>query len=280
MNIDVFFDDDTFTFTYVVSCPNTSQAAVIDPVLNFDPYTGKTSTHSIDKVEAYINDNHLSLEYILETHVHADHLTGAKKLKERLGGTIAIGEHIEKVIKHWAPIFNHPVSKHQFDKLLKDNEVFNIGELNVKVLHTPGHTPACISYYIQDAVFTGDTIFMPHLGTARADFPGGSAETLYDSIHKLYALSDNTRLFVCHDYPQSGDKPKYMTTVKAQKETNIMLDASISKTEFVEKRHARDVTLAAPKLLLPSIQVNMHAGHLPAAESNGIQYIKIPLNQL
>ncbi len=280
MNIKAFFDNDTFTFTYVVSDQGTKQCAVIDPVLNIDLASGRTSTQSVDIVEQYINDQGLNLEWILETHAHADHLSGAQLIKQRLGGKIAIGEHIADVIAYWSPIFNHPVGEIAFDHLLKDGDSINIGNLDVVIMHTPGHTPACVSYLIEDCVFTGDTIFMPHLGTARADFPGGSAETLYDSIQKILALPDSTKIFVGHDYPEANCKENFMVTVKEQKEHNKMINAKVTKAEFLAGRKARDLSLPPPKLLLPSIQVNMHAGKLPEAEDNQVQYLKIPLKQL
>lgn len=284
MQIHHFFDNDTATFTYVVSDPATKKCAIIDPVLDYDMFAGKTSTTSSDKVISYVKEHGLSVEWILETHAHADHLTGSHYLKEKLGGKIGIGEHIKEVLKFWVPLFNTvhdtPLDGSQFDHLFKDGEVFAIGSIEVKVMHTPGHTPACVSYLIGDAAFVGDTIFMPYVGTARTDFPGGSAATLYQSIHKLLSLPETTKIYTCHDYPPQGQPEGYVSTVADQKTKNSMVHDGVSEAEYVAARNAKDVGKAVPRLLLPSIQVNLRAGDLGKTEANGVQYIKIPLNKL
>lgn len=277
-----FFDIETATFSYIVSDPSTKKCAVIDPVLNFDLASGKTSTTAIELLIEYIRRQELTLDWILETHAHADHLTGAHVLKERLGGKIGIGANITEVLGLGLKLFNDTAIAQdgsQFDVLFKEGHSFNIGSVEVKVLHTPGHTPACICYLIEDAIFVGDTIFMPHLGTARTDFPGGSAEQLYDSIQKILSLANQTRIFVGHDYPAKGIEPSAVTTVEAQKAQNIMINQSISKADFIAKRNQRDASLAVPKLLLPALQVNLRAGQLPKPQSNQVSYLKIPLNQ-
>lgn len=284
MKIQHFFDDDTATFTYVISDEATGRCAIIDPVLNLDMASGRTSTVSADEVIDYAQKNSLSVEWILETHVHADHLTGAHYLKEKLGSKIGIGEHIKEVLKFWIPLFNTahdtPLDGSQFDHLFKDGEIFNIGSIEVKVLHTPGHTPACISYLMGDVVFVGDTIFMPYVGTARTDFPGGSAKTLYHSIQKLLSLPKDTKIFTCHDYPPQGQGEAYVSTIAEQKSCNIMVHDGVSEQEYVAARNAKDKGKAVPRLLLPSIQVNMRAGSLGKPEENGVQYVKIPLNKI
>lgn len=284
MKIEHFFDKDTATFTYVVSDPKTSKCVIIDSVLDYDMNAGKTTTVSADKVIAYVKEQGLSVEWILETHVHADHLTASHYLKEKLGGKIGIGEHIKEVLKFWVPLFNTahdtPLDGSQFDHLFQDGESFRIGLIDVKVMHTPGHTPACLTYLMEDAAFVGDTIFMPYVGTARTDFPGGSAQTLYHSIQKLLSLPENTRIFTCHDYPPQGQSENYVSTVAEQKAKNSMVHDGISEAEYVAVRNAKDVGKAVPRLLLPSIQVNLRAGDLGKAEANGVQYMKIPLNKL
>lgn len=284
MHIHHFFDPNTSTFTYVVSDPATQKCAIIDPVLDYDMSAGKTSTSSADPVIAYVKEQKLEVEWILETHAHADHLTGSHYLKEELGGKIGIGEHIKEVLTFWVPMFNTeadtPLDGSQFDHLFKDGEIFKIGSLEVKVMHTPGHTPACLTYLIADAAFVGDTIFMPYVGTARTDFPGGSAQTLYQSIQKLLALPDDTKIYTCHDYPPEGEDVHYVSTVAEQKANNIMVHDGVSEAQYVAARNAKDVGKAVPRLLLPSIQVNLRAGGLGNPEDNGVQYIKIPLNRL
>lgn len=284
MHIEPFFDKDTATFTYVVSDPESKACAIIDPVLDYDMNAGKTSTASADAVIDYVKKNQLKVEWILETHAHADHLTGASYLKEKLGGKTGIGEHIKDVLTYWVPLFNTghdtPIDGSQFDHLFRDGEAFTIGHINVKVMHTPGHTPACVSYLMGDAVFVGDTIFMPYVGTARTDFPGGSAQTLYRSIQKILSLPEDTRIYTCHDYPPQGQDEGYMSTVAQQKAGNSMVHDGVSEADYVAARNAKDKGKPVPRLLLPSLQVNMRAGGLGKAEANGIQYMKIPLNKL
>jgi glyoxylase-like metal-dependent hydrolase (beta-lactamase superfamily II) len=284
MKIEHFFDHDTATFTYVVSDPKTNKCAIIDSVLNYDMSAGKTSTKSADIIINHITDNNLTVEWILETHAHADHLTASHYLREKLGGKIAMGEKITEVLEFWVPLFNieddTPLDGSQFDHLFKDGEIFHIGSIEVKVMHTPGHTPACVTYLIEDAAFAGDTIFMPYVGTARTDFPGGSAETLYQSIQKILSLPENTRVFTGHDYPTQGNQEKHISTVAEQKKKNIMVNDSVSKEQYVTARNAKDVGKTVPRLLLPAIQINLRAGDLGKREKNGVQYIKVPLNKL
>jgi glyoxylase-like metal-dependent hydrolase (beta-lactamase superfamily II) len=284
MNIKSFFDANTSTITYVVSDPETKHCAIIDSVHNFDLHSGKVSAESADEVIHYITAMNLQVEWILETHVHADHLTAASYLKEKVGGKIGIGQNIIKVLEHWIPVFNTssdtPSDGSQFDVLFPDGAEFKIGNLTVKVMHTPGHTPDSISYLINDAVFVGDTIFMPYGGTARTDFPGGSAESLYHSIQKIYALPDQTRIFMCHDYPPEGNDPAWESTVLAQKKHNTMINSSVTESEFIAARNKKDINKPVPKLLLPSIQVNLRTGNLGSFDENHTQYIKIPINKL
>jgi glyoxylase-like metal-dependent hydrolase (beta-lactamase superfamily II) len=279
--IQAFFDEATNTVTYLVSDPATRQAAVIDPVLDYDHRSGKVSTASADQVLTAAAAQALDVAWILETHAHADHLSAAPYLKSRTGALVAIGEHICDVQTIFRPVFNlDDVSGNgaEFDRLLRDGETLSIGDLTVDVLHTPGHTPACVSYRIGDAVFVGDTLFMPDYGTARADFPGGSASTLYQSIQKLLALPPATRLFMCHDYKAPGrDSYAWESTVAEEHARNVHVHEGVSADEFVAMRQRRDSTLAAPTLLLPSIQVNIRAGRWPEAESNGVRYLKIPM---
>lgn len=284
MKLDVkfFFDKQTATFTYIVFDASTKKAAVIDSVLNYDQFSGKSNTSSADEIITYINHNHLTLEWILETHLHADHLTAAHYIREQLGGKIGIGSRIKDALNLWVPLFNTahdtPVDASQFDVLFEDNASFKIGDLNVTVLHTPGHTPTCSCYLIEDAIFVGDTIFMPDVGTARTDFPGGSASALYDSIQRILSLPDETRIFTCHDYPPEGREVGCLSTVKTQKESNILINKTVSKEQYVAARNKRDIGKEVPKLLFPSLQVNLRAGTFGKAENNGRQYIKIPVN--
>lgn len=281
MRIQAFFDADTHTVTYLVADARTGQAAIIDPVLDYDPRSGKVSLDSANRVLAAVERAGVQVVWILETHAHADHLSAAPYLKQRTGAQVGIGEHIREVQKIFRPVFNLQGiggDGSEFDHLFRDGERFAIGELQVEVMHTPGHTPACVSYRIEDAVFVGDTLFMPDYGTARADFPGGDAATLYRSIQKLLALPPQTRLFMCHDYlPEGRQAYVWETTVAEQRAHNIHVGGEVSEQAFVEMRRGRDATLAAPVLLLPSIQVNVRAGRLPAAEDNGTRYLKIPL---
>ncbi len=284
MKIQNFYDKDTATFTYVVSDVATNKCAVIDSVLNYDMHSGRTSTASADAVIDYIRDNNLQLQWILETHIHADHLTAASYIKEKLGGKIAIGEKIKEVAQFWVPLFNNhkdtPIDGSQFDHLFLDGEKFYIGNLEVSVMHTPGHTPACAVYLIQDCVFVGDTIFLPRMGTARADFPGGSATTLYQSIKKILSLPAQTKIYVCHDYPANGQEPQFLCTVADQNRDNILINDKVSEAEYVENRSKRDATLAVPKLLFPALQINLRTGKFGDAEANSVQYVKIPLNKI
>lgn len=282
--IQEFFDADSNTYSYIVFCPNTKVAAVIDPVLNFDAAAGRTDTAGADRIIAYLELHQLSLHWILETHVHADHLSATPYLKQQRGGVTAIGCHITEVQQVFAEVFNAGADfcrdGSQFDRLLADLEQLPLGELTIQVFHTPGHTPACVSYLIGDAVFVGDTLFMPDYGSARCDFPGGSAATLYHSAQRLFQLPASTRMFLCHDYKATGrDTFCFETTVGAQILHNIHLHQGISQTEFVRMRTQRDATLSMPKLMLPAVQVNMRGGQFPVAEDNGVQYLKLPLNR-
>lgn len=280
-NIAAYFDEPTNTVSYLVSDPATKQAAIIDSVLDYDHRSGKTGVRSAAKILTDAKAQGLTVVWILETHAHADHLTAAPYLKTQTGARIAIGAHIGTVQDVFSKVFNlTDISGNgaEFDRLMKDGETFALGDLTVEVLHTPGHTPACVSYKIGDAVFVGDTLFMPDYGTARADFPGGNATTLYRSIKKILSLPPQTRLFMCHDYKAPGRESfAWETTVGEERAKNIHVHNGITEADFVAMRTARDATLAAPVLLLPSIQVNIRAGHLPQAESNGTRYLKIPL---
>lgn len=280
-----FFDEVTNTATYVVWEPDGKSCAVIDSVLDYDANAGRTSTTSADAVIDYIRENGLCCEWILETHAHADHFSAAPYLRDEVGGKIAIGEHIPEIQRVFATIFNAGADFEpdgsQFDELLKDGKRFHIGAMPVHVIFTPGHTPACVSYHIGDAVFVGDTLFMPDYGTARCDFPGGDAATLYSSIQKIFELPDKTRMFLCHDYKAAGrDTFIWETTVGIQKTSNIHIHDGVTRTDFVMMRNARDKTLGLPKLILPSIQVNMRAGELPPPEDDGHHYLKIPINRV
>lgn len=279
-----YFDKDSNTFSYLVWESVSKAAVVIDPVLNFDPASGRTSTNAVERVVQDIKANQLQLTYILETHVHADHLSGAAALKALCGGTVpvGIGDQICRVQQVFGALFALPTQADgkPFDLLLADGATLALGTETIRVLHTPGHTPACVSYLIGDLLFVGDTLFMPDYGTARCDFPGGDAATLYRSIQKLFALPDTTRMLMCHDYGAPG-RPDVAneTSVGAQKSQNIHVGQGRMEADFVTLRTTRDATLSMPKLLLPSVQVNMQAGELPKAEANGIRYLKLPLNQ-
>lgn len=279
--IEAFFDEPTNTVTYLVADPATGEAAVIDPVHDFDPASGEVDSASVDRVLASTASHGWRIVMVLETHAHADHLSGAPLIKARTGAWIGIGEHIRDVQKIFRPVFNLTDLKtdgSDFDRLFVDGERFALGELEVEVLHVPGHTPADIAYRIGDAAFVGDTLFMPDYGTARADFPGGDARTLYRSIRKLLSLPDETRLFLCHDYKARGREDyRWETTVGAQRRDSVHVHDGVSEDAFVAMREARDATLAVPKLLLPSIQVNIRAGQLPDAEDNGVRYLRIPV---
>lgn len=277
-----FFDEATFTVTYVVSDPETQRAAIIDPVLDYDPASGRTSTRSAEAVIEHVRDFGLGVDWILETHVHADHLSAAPHLKDQTGGKSAIGAKVTAVQEVFKGIFNIndlAVDGSQFDRLFIDGDTFKVGNIDAQVIATPGHTPACVTYVVGDSAFVGDTLFMPDFGTARTDFPGGSAAQLYTSIQRVFALPQETRLFMCHDYKAPGrDVYAWETSVREQRENNIHIGKNISETEYVALREGRDSQLGMPKLLLPAIQVNVRAGQLPDAESNGTRYLKIPLN--
>ena len=281
--IKAFFDQPTFTVTYVVHDPETKCAAIIDSVFDFDPASGRTTFASADEVIAYVNALDLKVEWLLETHAHADHLSAAPYLQGKLGGKIAIGEHIVTVQEVFGKLFNAGTEFQRdgsdFDHLFADGDTFKIGNIDVTVMHVPGHTPADIAYVIGDAVFVGDTMFMPDYGSARADFPGGDARKLYRSMRRLLSLPDTTRLFMCHDYlPEGRDEYVWETTVEEQRKSNIHAHDGVSEDEFVKMRTERDKTLNMPRLILPSVQVNMRAGHLPPPEDNGVRYLKVPLN--
>ena len=275
------FDEATHTVSYVVWDPATRRAAIIDPVLDYDHRTGRVSHRSADDLLGIVADQGLSVDWVLETHAHADHLSAAPYLKEKTGAPIGIGARITEVQRTFAPVFGlEDVSGdgREFDRLFRDGETITIGGLQVEVMHTPGHTPACVSYRIGEAVFVGDTLFMPDYGTARADFPGGDARTLYRSIHRLLALPDATRLYLCHDYKAPGrDHFAWETTVGEEKTRNIHVGGGVDEASFVAMREARDATLAAPVLLLPSLQVNIRAGRLPDPDRDGRRFLKIPL---
>lgn len=279
-DVRAFFDRATNTISYLVSDPTTRRAAIVDPVLDYDQATGKADTRSADEIIKAAEEAGLTVDWVLETHAHADHLSGAPYVKLKTGAKVGIGEHIREVQKIFRPVFNaNDVSGDgsEFDHLFAEGEHFTIGEIDADVIHTPGHTPACVSYHIGDAVFAGDTLFMPDYGTARADFPGGDARTLYRSIKKLLALPAETRLFVCHDYLPEGRKDYAWETTIGDEATKNVHVSTMSEDEFVAMREARDSKLAAPLLLLPSIQTNIRAGKLPPADANGVSYIKIPV---
>ncbi|QXI38522.1 MBL fold metallo-hydrolase [Pseudomonas xantholysinigenes] len=288
LHVEEFFDKATWTISYLVMDGETRQCALIDSVLDYDPKSGRTSTDSADKLIARVEALGAKVQWILDTHVHADHLSAAAYLKDKLGGSIAIGAQITQVQKVFGTLFNAEPGfardGSQFDVLLVDEEGFRIGNLHARALHTPGHTPACMSYMVEDAgeiaVFVGDTLFTPDYGTARCDFPGASARTLYRSIRRLLAFPDQTRLFMCHDYLPGGRELRYMTTVAEQRADNIHIHEGVSEESFVEMREARDKTLDMPVLILPSVQINMRSGQFPEPEANGVSYLKIPLNKL
>jgi glyoxylase-like metal-dependent hydrolase (beta-lactamase superfamily II) len=279
-----FFHEQSNTIGHLVQAPGSGRCAIIDAALDFDQAAGRTDTTLADRIVAHVREHGLTVEWILETHAHADHLSAAPYLRQHLGGKIGIGEHITDVQKLFKTLFNvektFNTDGSQFDRLFKEGDRFRIGELEAHVLHTPGHTPACITYVIGDAAFVGDTLFMPDGGTARADFPGGDAATLYRSIEKILALPPETRLFICHDYGPGGRPIAWETTVAQQRAKNVHVHEGVSEPEFVRMRSERDKQLAVPTLLMPSIQVNMRAGELPPPEDNGVSYIKIPINRL
>jgi len=281
VQIEAFFDEPTFTVTYLLADPATGRAAIVDPVRDYDPKSGRLSTVSADRLLARLAERGLTLDWILETHAHADHLTAAPHLRAKTGAKVVIGEHIRDVQKIFRGVFNAAdvsIDGREFDRLVRDGDRLPLGSLTIEVMHLPGHTPADVAYRLGDAVFVGDTIFMPDYGTARCDFPGGDAAALYRSIRRLLALPPETRLFMCHDYKAPGrDRYAWETTVAAQRAANLHVRDGIDEAAFVALRQKRDATLAAPVLLLPSVQVNIRAGNLPPAEDNGTHYLKIPI---
>jgi glyoxylase-like metal-dependent hydrolase (beta-lactamase superfamily II) len=282
--IEAFFDELTFTVTYLVSDPATGRAAILDPVRDYDHKSGKGSTRSADRILDEARERGLTIDWILETHAHADHLTAAPYLKSKTGAKVVIGEHIRAVQKIFKGVFNAPdvtEDGSEFDRLVRDGERLGLGSLEIEVMHLPGHTPADVAYRIGDAVFVGDTIFMPDYGTARADFPGGDAATLYRSIRRLLSLPGETRLFMCHDYKAPGrDRFAWESTVAEERARNVHVHDGVDEAAFVALRTKRDATLAAPALLLPSVQVNIRAGNLPPPEANGVSYLKIPVRMI
>lgn len=282
--VKAYYDADTNTVSYIVIDHTANACAVVDSVLNFDYASGNITYEQADEIIDFINTSGLKLEWLIETHVHADHLSAAPYIQEKCGGEIMISKEISAVQKIFGKVFNAGTEFErdgsQFDKLLEDGDTYRIGNLEGRAIHTPGHTPACMAHVIGDAVFVGDTLFMPDGGTARADFPGGDARTLYRSIQKIMDLPDETRVFVCHDYQPGGREVMWETTVKDQREQNIHIGNGIGEDDFVARREARDATLSMPKLIMPSIQVNMRAGHMPEAEDNGETYLKVPVSGL
>ena len=283
--VTAFFDEDTFTVSYVVVDIDTRHCAIIDSVLDYDPHSGRTSKQSADNIIDFVHQNQLTVQWILETHVHADHLSAAPYLKQTLGGRLGIGEHIATVQRVFGSLFNveNEFSRDgcQFDQLFCDCDRFTLGGIDAEALHTPGHTPACMTYVIGDAVFVGDTLFMPDFGTARCDFPGGDARQLYQSIRRILSLPEHYRLFVCHDYKAPGrDEYSWQSTIAEERQKNIHVHDGVDEDTFVKMRTERDKTLDMPRLILPSVQVNMRAGQKPPAESNGVSYLKIPLDAL
>jgi glyoxylase-like metal-dependent hydrolase (beta-lactamase superfamily II) len=284
VSVESFYDKATSTISHVVVEPNGRHCAVIDSVLDYDQASGRTGTLSADAVVRHVRDRNLTVDWILETHAHADHLSAAQHLKRQVGGRIGIGARITEVQRIFKEVFNlertFNTDGTQFDHLFEDGETFLIGRQEARVMYTPGHTPACVTYVIGEAAFVGDTLFMPDGGTARADFPGGDATTLYRSIHRILSLPPETRLFICHDYQPGGREPRWETTVADERERNIHIGHDRTEDEFVAMRTARDRTLNTPTLLVPSIQINIRAGEMPPPEDNGTAYIKVPLNRL
>ena len=292
MHIESFFDPATFTFSHVLADLSTRQCALIDSVLDYDPKSGRTSTTSADRLVERVKALDLQVQWILETHVHADHLSAAPYLKNQLGGQLVIGAHITTVQNVFGKLFNAGAEfardGSQFDRLLEDGEIFQIGTLQARAMHTPGHTPACMTYVVSDTgevsekqvAFVGDTLFMPDYGTARCDFPGGNASVLFQSIQKVLSLPDNTELYLCHDYPPETREPHCITTVAEQKNANVHVHRGVNEADFVAMREKRDASLAMPVLILPSVQVNMRAGQMPPPEDNGQRYLKIPIDAL
>ncbi|WP_417659288.1 MBL fold metallo-hydrolase [Pseudidiomarina sp.] len=285
LKVKAFLDEDSETFSYVLYHQDEKQAVVIDPVLDFDYKSGRTNTKGAQRIVDFVNSEGLHVAWVLETHAHADHLSAAPFVKEHVGGHIGIGEHIKDVQKIFKDVFDLEKeflpNGHQFDHLFKDGETFNVGAMNFRVLHTPGHTPADLCYVVNEQmIFVGDTLFMPDVGTARCDFPGGSAATLFQSIKKILALPEATEIYICHDYPPAGRGHEYKTTVGAQRKHSKHVHDGVSEAEFVKMREERDASLEMPRLILPSIQVNIRAGHMPPADENGKVYLKLPIDQL
>lgn len=284
MQVNTFHDNSTATFTYVVVDESTKKCGIIDSVLDYDQFSATVSYANADKIITFVKENQLETEWILETHVHADHITAAHYLQEQLGGKIAMGSGIKHVLEYWVPKFevaaDTPQDGSQYDVLFDEGDTFNIGNLPVTVWHTPGHTPACASYLIENSIFVGDTIFAPHLGTARCDFPGGSAKQLFDTVKRFYTLADETIVYLGHDYPKAGDEPMASTTIGESRQHNRQIQTETELEEFVSKREARDNSLAVPKLLLPALQANMRNGQFGAPSDQGQQFIKIPVNVL
>jgi len=283
MDVQHFFDEQTFTLTYVVYDKETKTGVVIDTVTDFDPNSGRTSNESNDKVAKFIDEQSLSIHYVLDTHAHADHFTGLQYFKDRYGCRTVIGRYIIGVQSIFREVFNLGADLRadgsQFDVLVEDGEVLEAGPLQIKAIHTPGHTPACLTYQIGDALFVGDALFMPDYGTGRCDFPGGSGEALYDSIQKLYSLPDETRVFTCHDYLPGGRELRFQSKIVEEKKSNVQLNEKTTRENYIAFRKERDSGLAMPKLILPSLQVNIRGGRLPEPEGNGTSYLKIPLNR-
>ena len=284
MNVETFYDNKTATFTYVLFDPTSKECGVIDSVADYDIFSGRASMESADKVIDFVNQNQLKNKWILETHVHADHITAAHYLKSKIGGKIGIGSGIKTVLDTWLDVFetanDTPSDGSQFDVLFEEGDTFNIGEYEVKVWHTPRHTPACASFLVDGKIFVGDTMFAPNLGTARCDFPGGSAEQLYNTIQRFFTLPDDTTVYLGHDYPKDGAAPLSTVSIKEAKETNKQIRPEVTLQEYVEKREARDATLAVPKLLLPAIQANLRNGQFGEKSEGGKQFIKIPVNAI
>ena len=282
MLVKPFFESDTSTYSYVIACPETKQCAILDSVLNFDMSAGKLTHEFADTIVDYVKQNNLSVQWILETHIHADHVTASAYLKNVLGGTTAIGSNIVGVLRTWIPILNTtndtPDNGIQFEQLFNDGDTFQIGNLKVTVMHTPGHTPACLTYIIDDALFVGDTIFMPYAGTARTDFPGGSSSDMYASIQRLYAFPNSTRVFVGHDYPPEGLLPHCESTIGKEKSSNIMIKGDTPVEQYIRDREQKNDASDVPRYLYPSIQINLRSGHIGAPETNNQYYYKVPLS--
>lgn len=285
VQVKAFLDDDSETFSYVVYRDDERKAVVIDPVLDFDYKSGRTSTRGAQRLVDFVKAEKLQVEWVLETHAHADHLSAAPFVKEQIGGHIGIGEHIKEVQKIFKDVFNLEKeflpNGHQFDHLFTDGETFHVGSMTFRVMHTPGHTPADLCYIVdEEKIFVGDTLFMPDVGTARCDFPGGSASTLYQSIQKILALPETTEIYICHDYPTAGREHEFKTTVAQQRQHSKHVHDGVTEADFVKMREERDATLEMPRLILPSIQVNIRAGHMPPADADGKVYLKLPIDQL